>query len=815
MFKGMAGDVRTTWRRLRRAPAFCLTFVLTLTLAVGANVTLFSLMNALVLRPLPVRDAHRLVLITLVDDRDQKSSIPLATRDELAKAMVSVSDLSAYSTGGMFVADVDGALLQTPLEAADASYFSALGVQPRLGRLIEPADVAQPESPAHVVVLGYGFWQRAFSADSGVIGRALRVEGVALEIVGVLPKEYGGMGIEVAPDIAVPITLVPELLGSPRDPKRPMRSNYVVGKLRPGGSLAEVVREFDAKWPTIRRATVPTGYSQSEQASYETLSLRAASAANGLSALRPRYVTALSFLLGLAALLLVVACANLVGLLLIRLLWRQHEFSTMLALGASAGRMVRQSVIETMILSVPGVAGAVAVAWVASKQMAQAMWTGSVPLNLTVTPDYRVVFATIGLVTAIALVTAAVPARIVYRRTRVSLLSARSVTRRSPRIGTALVVVQVALSLTLVFGAGLFARSLARLAAVDIGFATDHVIVGRLQTQPGANSTMNRSAYSRELLERVRSTPEARAAALCHLFPAATSAPPLVAASASVSGGTAAIFDQVSPDFFRTIAVPLVSGRDFNWSDDERAEAVAIISADLAKLLFGEGEPLGRTIRIGSSPAERASRIVGVVREFRVGSVRNRPLPTVFRPLLQEPRAQPIPVLLVRTSAADWTPIRRAVESLRLEYAPTLTTLEQQVRQFTLQERMLARLSVAMAGVAALLAFLALFTIIAQGAARRTPEIGLRIALGAPRPRIAWLVARQGLAVTMVGVAAGLPLALGAGQLARSSLFGMSPFDTPTMAGSVAAFVLIAAAAGWLPAHRATRVSPVEALRAD
>jgi predicted permease len=820
MIDAILQDCRWAVRRLRRSPGFSGVVVLTVAIALGANATLFSVMNALILRPLPVSDPKRLELLTLVDQRDRRNNIPLPTIAEAAKHLDSIEVLCPYSTGGVFIAEAGGTLLQTTLDAVGSNCFAALGVQPLIGRLIDTHDDPTSGASPHVVVLGYGYWQRVFGSDPTALGRTLLVEGVPLQVIGVTRPEYTGISIDVAADIVVPVALVSELLGQPANPRRPIRSTYMVGRLRQGATFAQAQAEITARWPVIRGATVPPGYTPAEQGTYRALNIRMTSLSTGMSTLRTRYAEPLLMLLGLAGALLLIGCTNLAGLFLVRADERSHELSVAIALGSGPGRLIQQAVTESLVLCGIGTAVALPLAWSASKTLASVMWTGIVPLALSLTPDGRVLAATAAVAITISFATGAIPAWIVYRRTLAGPQALRSVARRSSRIGKTLVVTQVALSLALLFGATLFARSLSNLRAVDLGFRPTNVLAGRLQSRPGSHGPLDRASYSRDLIGRLESQPGIRSAALVHLFPAPIINPQMATAAGAAEHApeVTAAFEQVSPGFFRTIGASVLAGRDFDWSDNASSRAVAIISENLAHRVFPSRDFIGRQIRIGTNPGSQAVEIVGVVGDIRLGDVREAAPPAVFRPLLQEPTYQVIPVLLVQSesnSPALVDDVRKTVWSLGQEYAPNLMMLDEQMSQFLLQERILAALSSVFGGLASLLAFLGLFALLAHTVTLKTREIGVRVALGATTGGILRMVVLHGFMLAAIGVVAGVPLALAAGRIARSTLFGLSWSDPFAVGLAAGTFLAIGLLAGWLPARSAARIDPVIALRAE
>jgi predicted permease len=400
------------------------------------------------------------------------------------------------------------------------------------------------------------------------------------------------------------------------------------------------------------------------------------------------------------------------------------------------------------------------------------------------------------------------------------LVSLRATTRRASRLSEGLIVGQVVLCSVLLCVAGLFARSLTNLRNLDLGFQSARVLVGRLVSQPRISINLDRATYSRDLLTLVARQPGVDSAALVHLFPA-----PIINAQAVGSADASdhsmdvtAALDQVSPGFFRTVGMSLVAGRDFQWGDDIRSRPVAIVSADLARRIFPRGDAIGRHIHIGAEPKDQSAEVVGIVSDARLGDIRQSPPPAVFRPLLQEPMYQPIPVLVVRTETAPLAladVARKAVSSLGQEYAPNLSTLDEQVNESLLQERILAIVSWLFAGLALLLGLLGLFALLAHTVALRTREIGVRVALGATAGRLVRAVMLQGLTLTGIGVAVGVPTAIAAARFVRSLLFSLSPSDPLTVGFTALALLAVGPLAAWWPARAAARVDPVTALRAE
>lgn len=821
---GILQDVRYALRHLRRAPGFSLVAILTLALGVGANTALFSLLNAVVLRPLPIKEPQRFVVVSRVNQRGQSRNIPLVTVAELARDHRSLETLAGYSCCGMFTTDANGVLSASPVEFVDQQYYPMLGVRPFLGRLISTEDAPQATDSVPVVVLGYGFWQRQFGGHPRAVGQTLRVAGVALTIIGVTPPGFSGLQVDVAPDITVPITLYPRLASTAPDPKRPLQGNYAIGKLRQNATLDHVRAELGALWPSIREASVPPGYSPSEQDEFRSSHVRVESIATGFSSLRDRYSKSLTMLVGLTGLLLMVACVNLSGLLLARAAARDHELAVRMALGASRGRLAQGLLVESLLLSVGGTAVALPLAWWTSKALGRMMYTGVLSLTVPLTPDWRVLSLAAAAAIGTGVVIGAMPAWAAGRRDpRVGLQQARPIAHTTDRWAKALLVAQVAISLVLLLCAGLLTRSLANLRALDAGFHAKGMVLARLSQQPDGYRNLDEATYYPELVERLSTLPGVRSVSLSRLFAQVVNETALlqpVALAEVVSGSVdvGALMDAVSPRFFETVGIPLLDGRDFTWRDDSRSPAVVIVNSSLARSLFPSRNAIGQRIRVGTDPKLRALEIVGVVGDASFGSLRASHVPVVFRSWLQSGAYARYPIVEVRTGVAPKSlgdEVRRAAASLGREYVLNLRTPEDQLSASLARERVTAALSSFFAGLAILLAAIGLYGFLAYDVARRTREIGVCMALGASRPMVLRMVVWQGLVLTSLGIAIGVPCALAVGRLTGALLFDLAPSDPVTLTGAAGFLTIVGTVAALVPAVRASSVDPMVAVRSE
>ena len=815
MFRALADDATDAWRALRRAPALTTAIVATLAIAAGASTTLYTLLNAIVLRPLPVHEPSRLLMLRALNERGQRQSIYAATFAQLASDQRSFSALAMYSGGGLLDAVARGELTQGVIEAVSAEYFDLLGLRPQAGRFFAAAETPQPDEAA-VVVLSHRFWQRHYRGDPAAVNDILTLEGVPLRIIGVMPATFGGLQVDAGSDFFVPIQVLNRLLG---DAKRPLRAQHLVGRLRPGVSLEQARDEASRLWPAALRETIPPGLSAREQNEMRSQRIDVEPVGWGFSSLRTRYKGPLMLLAGLGTLLLAVGCVNLSGLLLTRAVSRESQFAIQLALGARRRTLVRRLLLESLVLSGAGVAAALLLAWWSSQWLAGLLWTSALPLATRTIPDSRILGVAAVVTVAVALGLAALPGVVVWRCT---LPGARSNVSGRHRWSRSLLVVQVALSVVLMFGAGLFAMSLGNLRTIDSGFDRDGVLWTRIWTHPGSRPIADPAAYYRDLVERLSQIPGVERVALSHFFPAYFNFAPFPQVGIArvdadeQRGEIAGAQEFVSPGFFDTVGAPVVAGRDFRWTDAGGTAAVAIVNESLAAALFPGGDAIGRRIRLGTDPRRASVEIVGVTRDVTIGNLRSPHVPVAFRPTLQEPQYASVPVVSMQTSGdsdAIREAIRTTVAATKHHHVRSIQTLREQVDQSLLQERLLAGVSVFFAGLAALLASVGLFGILAHAVARRTPEIGLRMALGASRGRVLRHVVLDGVVLCLLGVALGAPAALAAGRLTSALLYGLTPTD-PRILGSAVLFLLGAGTVtSLLPALRASNVDPAHALR--
>lgn len=809
-------DLRSAARQVRRAPGFAGLAIVTLTFGIGVATAAISLLNALVLRTVDAPGADRLVAISLVDKRGRASQMPLTTAHEIARRP-SFEAVCAYTGGGLIQTEIaDRGVVMRTIEVVTPRYFEMLGVQPALGRLLSNEDVT-PAVPAPVVMIGYSVWQQEFGGSPDVIGQTMMVQGHPLTIVGVTPRQFTGLRVEIAPELVVTTPQLRRLL-PPADPRAPVRSGFAIAKLNPGVTLTQAEEDLRALWASLPRAAATA---DPGAADLQPAQIVIESAASGFSALRPRYSLPLQVLAGLTVLLLLIGCLNLSGMLVTIVASRHRELAICLALGAGAWRLARQLFLQNLLLATVGALAAGPVAWWTTRFLARQIWTGLVPMTLVVTPDGRVIAIMAIAAAAAALVITLVPAVVIAKRVGVQgqLRERRAFNRSLGGVGKAMMAAQVALSVALLFSGVLLVRTIANVRSVEFGFRTEGVTLAKLTARLGGYQNMDETTYYPELVDRLTASSNVHSAALARSFgtPVVDPRPVARAGTTGPASEVPSVLEVVSPGFFETLQIPLLQGREFLWSDDIDIGAVVIVSRSLQERLFPDGQAIGQRIRLGAEPRRQSLEIVGVVGDVRTGTYRSPASPVVYRPWLQERPARS-PMVLVRSAAADahvTNHLHAAVAAMGREHFQKAIPLNELIGNAFMQERVMAQLSTVLAGFTVLLAFIGVYGMQSYGVTRRTREIGVRMALGASRHAVIRMVVHEGLLVTGFGIAVGVPLALWSAYAGRALLFGLSPFDATALAATVTCFLAVGSVGALRPAYRASLADPISALRVD
>ncbi len=805
----LARDLRYGLRALRRNPMFTAVAILTLALGIGANTAIFSLAEAVLLRTLPVSNPRELVVLRQIGPNGDIFPFTSAAAVDLADSRNVLSGLAAFRPWLDTHVSVNGETELALVQWVSSNYHAVLGIRAVLGRTLAEQD-REP-----LAVISHRYWQRRFGGDPNVVGRALEMQGRSFTIVGVTPPEFFG----TQPGRFVDVT-------APLGPQTTMPPNarwlYLVGRLAPGVSREQARAALRVRWTELTGA--PSASSR------PPVTLELDSGAQGMNELRREFSVPLRILMAAVAVVLLVACANLAGLLIARSSVRQQEIAIRLSLGAARGRIVRQLLTESALLAVAGGAAGVTLSYWVSGLLLAMMSRGRGHIALDLAPNLR----TLAFASAVTLVTAALfgllPA-LGASRTDFQPRLKRSVGADRTRTawGRTMVAAQVALLVLLLGSAGLFSRSLQKLRAVDVGFRHDEVLVVSVSPGPAYRGESARALYE-ELYARIGALPAVQSISISMDSPGGDLS---MAAGMSVPGRPADGSDApqvyhnfVGPRFFETMGIPVLAGRDFTIGDDERASKHVVVNDSVARRYFRNEDPIGRQILVGDPgcqrcPAPALASIIGVVKDVRYSSLRAAAPLMIYRPYRQETNA-PAGAYLIRTSSAGSealtsalrAEIRRAAPGLP---PPSVVSLDDRMAAMVVEERMLATLSSAIGLLAAILAAVGIYSTVAAAVARRQREIGVRMALGALPGQVARMVVSEAFGIVAGGLALGIPAALAAALAARSLLAGvlfeLSPTDPLVLLSSTAVILLIASIAAYLPARRAARIDPVASLK--
>jgi predicted permease len=804
--------------------------LLALACGLGGVTTVFTLVDAVILRPLPVRAPHELVWM-----REGSFSFPVFQEVQARGGMLSsVFAWTAQTLQTQWTTEPE----PTPVLLASGRIHDTLGLRPIAGRLLTESDVGQSAADAQpVAVLSYAAWQRRFGGDPAAIGRTIRIEGAPFTIIGVTPQEFFGVAVGVPVDVTIPVTMLPRL----RDDERTALTSaghswlHIMGRLQPGLSVAAADAVFQAIWPQILGATAD-GVDAAFRPRYLTFTSGLEPGVSGESPVRVQFREPLLLLLGLVALLLVAACATVANLLLAAAAGRRHELALRLALGAGRGRIVQQLAVEGLLLAAAGAAVGLLFSFWAADGLVRLLSTSYDIVVVNMAPDRRVI-ASAAMVAAAA--TAAFTLAPIARASRIDpgpMLEAggRQIGgAHRARLARMLVVVQVAISLTLLAGSALFVRNLRSLLATDIGFDRANLLVVSVDALSPVSARSRARAngpdllpYYAELLQRLSETPGVLSASLSRKPPISNELGYWFGRIAAEGAPAPAwrertYLNAISPGYFRTIGTPLAAGRDFAPGDRDGSPRVVIINASLARAQFRNEPPIGRYLVMHGNNGETTRlEVVGVVRDTTYQNLQETRQRIAYFPYTQVPtllRDQPL-VAEVRVSgraAAVADSIRKAVRSVDASAPLSIGSVETRIDESLVGERLITVIAAFLGIMALVLACGALGGLMSHLVASRTREIGLRLALGAERRRVLGLVMRQALAIAVLGGVAGLGLTLVAGRLVARFLTGIRPDDPLALAAAAALLLATTAAAGYLPARRASRVDPMVALRVD
>jgi len=830
----IAADLRYGWRICAKDRVTTAVAVVSLALAIGANTAIFSLLNSLVLRSLPVREPQRLVTVSLSGTGNTTTigNFPYRIWDEIRRRRELFDGALAWSPT-RFDLSAGGETQYVEGLWASGSYFEVLGVPTIVGRpFTTDDDVRGGGRDGAVAVISHGFWQRRFGGDPSAIGRTLTLDGVTFKIVGVTPAQFLGPDVGRAADVTVPLGDDPLIRGRETMLDR-LYSNYltIMLRLKPEQSIDAATAALRGEQPQIRQATLPAAAPHEVLERFLSAPFVLAPAATGTSILRRIYARPLTVVMGVVVLVLLIACANIANLLLARAAARRHEMAVRVALGASRLRLARQLLTESLLLSALGAAAGLAVAAACSRLIVRQLSNHNITVVLDLSPDWRVLLFTALATIATTLLFGVAPARNASSVEPIGALKDDAARpgggdRRQLRLPGALVAAQVALSLVLVVAAGLFVRTFVALATERLGFDREAVLLVNMNVQRAAIPLPQRLAAHERLRGAVRALPGVAAAALSLVTPVSGSGiVPRIAVSGALpqpDSGLAgnAVMNVVTGGFFDTFGTPLVTGRDFTDRDTAAAPLVAIVNQRLARTFLGETSPLGHIVRIelGANPAE--AEIVGVVGDTAYRSIRDGIRPTIYVPLSQfpnQPGGLASIMLSVRARRGSPEQLAREIAATIADADPHVTTtmlpLARQVDASLMQERIVAMLAGFFGALALLLAALGLYGVTSYAVTRRRAEIGIRMALGAAPGGVVRLVLTRVALLVALGIAAGAAVSLWASRFVATLLYGLEPRDPATLIGSAVVLASVGALAGWIPARRAARIDPAQVLR--
>jgi predicted permease len=832
----IAQDIRYALRFLRRSPVFTTVAILSLALGIGANSAVFTLINALVVRPLPVRDPGQLVLLEPARGAENVQPVfPYPYFRTLDTANTVLDGLFAVSRETGVSVDRGNGAEQLPNAAALVSgkYFPTLGVRPAMGRLLGPSDdVARGAHP--VVVLSFEFWRQTFGGDEQIVGKSLRVNGAPMTVVGVAAEGFFGTQVGQKIDLYMPLLMANVAFRTPDAAMLDERGDwwlYVMGRLKPGVTREQAAAELSMLFKRDLLANPPFMRSNTKgMAQLQQATVILSDARSGLADLRRRFAKPLFVLSGMAAVVLLIACTNLASLLSARAAARRKEIAIRLSMGAARRRLLRQLLTESLILSTVGALVGALFAWTGARALLAIASFGRTPLWISTTPDWRVVAFTALIAVGTALLFGIVPA---LQATRLELApSLRSGAsagrgRGAIRLGKVLIATQVALSVLLVFGGSLFVRSLQRLYSTDVGFNREDVVVFRLDPRRVGYRGASLASFYTTVLERTRALPGVRGATMA-------SQVPFTGASSGFGGRVdgytpppderADITRVITGDrYFDFMEIPLRAGRALTPADigGGGGPRFAVVNEAFVKQYVPSGQAIGRRFYRGN-PAEDSlgTEIVGVVADVKFNSFREPTPPiaywnyaadTTFRGPAQAlfVRVQPGVPNVIPSVRALISSIDRNVEVLGVR------PLDAQISASISNERIVATLSAFFGVFALVLAMIGLYGLMAYAVTSRTREIGIRIALGAESDRVARAVLMEALTLVGIGLAVGVPAAIVASRVGQALLYGMSAGDPPTMVITAGSLALVAAIAAAIPAWRAGRIDPVGMLRSE
>jgi predicted permease len=832
-------DLRIALRHLRATPVITLVAVLSLALGIGANTAIFSLINSLIVRPLPIADPQRLVMVSDTRARTGVAEWTYGVWDAMSPYLNQFDRSAAWFSERLNLAEGGGPLEPTDAIWVTGHYFDTLGVPALLGRVITPRDDTRTSADGPVAVISYRLWQSRFGGDADVVGRRLVVERVPFTIVGVTPPSFFGSEVGRSFDVALPMNTEPLIAGRPSriDRGSGFYALTVLLRLKPAQTIDQATALLRGAQSQIRQAAMPPTMPARFQAEFMKEPLVAVAAGTGTSNLREQFQEPLVFLMAVVALVLLIACANIANLQIARTVARRHDVSVRLALGAARWRVIRETLIESLLLSAAGAALALVFAAWSSRFIVSRLAAARQQVYLDLSLDWRVLLftGTVAIVTTI--LSGLLPAVRAGRGTPIDALKERNraTDPRTGRIASSLIVAQVALSLVIVVAAGLFVQTFQRLANGPHGFDGNRVLLVNLNLVRTSVAPDQRVEFVRRLVDDVAALPGAGTVSASMVTPiqgfgivdlvrvpgGPTSMVPMPGGRL---GERSTFANSITPGWFATYGMPLKAGRDFTRADMQTPDAVIVVNEAFARKFLHGRDPVGATVSFDGPAGPIVKTVVGVVGDAAYNSMREQGeqgVPIEYLPLAQgqiPPRVNDMTISVRAASGSPTLLVRAITDTLTAadrDLVFSFRTMSDQIDASLVQDQLIALLSGFFGALALLLAGLGLYGMTAYAVACRRGEIGIRMALGSTRARVLRFVLSRAARVVLAGVAIGVGLSLWASRFVTTLLFGIEPRDLPTLALAALTLTVLALAATWLPAFRASRLDPASVLRAD
>lgn len=835
-------DLRYSFRMLLKSPGFTLIAVLSLALGIGANTAIFTLLNAILLRPLPVLRPQELVLFgagraagstdSLPDRSSQLFSYPFFR--EISRKTQTFSGLASLSSDQFNLhASVAGAAYEPiHIDLVSGNYFSVLGVPAFLGRTISMDD-DRAAGAGPVAVASYAWFQRRFHGDPSVIGTIIHIQEHNYTLIGVASPGFFGVTVGQSADLWIPLSMEKEISpGWNGLDNKLFQSLYILGRLKPGVSLSQAGAETNAFFKQILRAEyVGNPPSQKELQAIRHAGIELTPAGRGISRLRRVFGLPLKILMTIVALVLLIACANIANMLLARGVARTREIAVRMALGASRTRIVVQLLTESLLLACLGAGIGVALAWRAGAMLLNMAAPGPDPVPVNLRPDLPVLGFTLAITVVTALLFGMMPAfKAASLEFTPALKDGRGGSSASTRgaLSHSLIAGQIALSVLLLIAAGLFLRSLLKLTSIDTGFDRHNALVFSLDSStanlPHGTPDEIRSVHLQEQIEQhVQSIPGVKADSFAFFtFNEGGWTSPILfqGVPRTAENGRDASFNNVGNGFFKAMGIPLLAGRAFNDHDTQTSPQVAVINETMARRFFPSGSAIGHRFGFGDDPAHSNQiEVIGLVKDAKYFGLTEEPRMAAYFPCTQAPGFYGNFVVRYAPNTNRQllvSQIRAAIAQVNSNIlVNNVSSLEEQVDQSIASQSLIARLSAFFGALAVFLSCIGIYGLLSYSVARRTGELGIRLALGAQSNSLLWMILRESILLLAIGLAIGLPVALATTRILKSQLYELSPLDPLSIVAAVVIVAAMTILAAWLPARRATRIDPMTALRCE